>query len=533
MEKPAPPHLNGAQIVVPYVTVDSVRYSSATPWQPGAAGNGPSLQRINANLYADDPANWSAGGLTPGAVNVINQLPSIAITDPVNGAAFVLPSVVGISVNASDPDGFIAKVEFFDGATLIGTDTTAPYSFAWTSFTAGSHTITARATDSSFGVATSAPVVISITGNGTGGAGTGWYAQYYKDTNGTSHLVEPAFGTRTDSVVNFNSFSGWPDTLIAGVSTGRTLFSVRWSGRLLPPATGTYIFYTGSADGVRVYVNGQVIIDNWADHAFTTNTATIPLTAGQFYELVVEYYQNLGDAYMRLDYQCTAAGVARQVIPAARIYPAGVPAFLARPGPTALNSGNTIGFSVLATGGGPLRYQWQLNNADLPGAPGSSLLLQDLLPSQAGNYRVIVSNALGSVTSGSAGLSIPDGDSDSIPDYWESQYGLNPAVANGGDSDSDGVSDVAEYLAGTNPLSAASSLTLSVVKGTVPVTNYRLSFTGQSNRSYTLQYKDTLGATTWTPLRQVPSAIGTRALKFIDSATGQPERYYRVVTPQQ
>ena len=72
-----------------------------------------------------------------------------------------------------------------------------------------------------------------------------------------------------------------------------------------------------------------------------------------------------------------------------------------------------------------------------------------------------------------------------------------------------------------------------MVKGTVPVTNYRLSFTGQSNRSYTLQYKDTLGATTWTPLRQVPSAIGTRALKFIDPATGQPERYYRVVTPQQ
>ena len=531
LEKPAPPYVNGAQTVVPFVIVDSVRYSSVAPWQSGAAGGGSSLQRSSGSSFADDPANWGTGGLTPGAPNVINQVPSIALTNPPPGASYILPSVLEFSTTASDPDGVVTKVEFFSGSTLIGTDTTAPFSFAWTSFTTGSHTITARATDNSFGTTTSAPVTIQVTGAGTGGAGTGWYAQYYKDSNGTTHLVDPPLGTRTDATLNFNSTAGWPNNFVPGVAPTGTLFSGRWSGRLLAPATGTFNFYTGSADGIRLFINGQLLINHWTDHAYTTHAAALALTAGQFYDIVVEYYQNLGDAVLRLDYECTAAGIARQVIPAARVYPAGAPLLLARPGPVTLSTGQTIGFNVLATGGGALTYQWQRNNVNIAGATSTSLLLQDPLATQAGTYRVIVTNAMGSTTSGSAGLAIPDTDGDSIPDYWETQNGLNPAVANPGDTDGDGASDVAEYLAGTHPQNAASHLTLSVIQGTVPVTNYRLSFTGQSNRSYSLQYKNTLSAPTWSPLHQIPAANGLRALKFIDPAAGQAERYYRVITP--
>ena len=370
-----------------------------------------------------------------------------------------------------------------------------------------------------------------MTGAGTGGAGTGCYAQYYKDSNGTTHLVDPPLGTRTDATLNFNSTAGWPNNLVPGVAPTGTLFSGRWSGRLLAPATGTFNFYTGSADGIRLFINGQLLINHWTDHAYTTHAAALALTAGQFYDIVVEYYQNLGDAVLRLDYECTAGGIARQVIPAARVYPAGAPLLLARPGPVTLSTGQTIGFNVLATGGGALTYQWQRNNVNIAGATSTSLLLQDPLATQAGTYRVIVTNAMGSTTSGSAGLAIPDTDGDSIPDYWETQNGLNPAVTNPGDTDGDGASDVAEYLAGTHPQNAASHLTLSVIQGTVPVTNYRLSFTGQSNRSYSLQYKNTLSAPTWSPHHQIPAANGLRALKFIDPAAGQAERYYRVITP--
>ncbi len=77
-------------------------------------------------------------------------------------------------------------------------------------------------------------------------------------------------------------------------------FSVRWSGFVTPTATGSYRFRTVSDDGVRVWVNGQLVINNWTDHAATTNTSgNVSLTAGQRYAVTVEYYERTGGATMR------------------------------------------------------------------------------------------------------------------------------------------------------------------------------------------------------------------------------------------
>ena len=532
LEKPAPSYVNTlGQTVVPFVIVDFVRYNNVTPWPVSAAGNGPSLQRTNSSLFADDPANWFADGLTPGAANGVNQPPSVALTSPANGSSFILPTVIGLAANASDPDGFIAKVEFYDGATLIGTVTTAPYTYAWSTATAGSHTITARAHDSTFGITTSAPAIIGVTGSGGGGNGTGWFAQYFDDANATSHLVGAPLGTRTDATINFLTVSGWASNFFP--AAGNTTFSVRWSGQLLPPATGTYKFYTSSADGVRLYVNGQAVINNWIEHPFTTDIGTIALNAGQFYDIVVEYYQNIGVGYMILEYECTSAGIGRGPVPTNRVYPAGAPTIITHPGSVALTTNNAVGFSVLAAGVAPLSFQWQFNDADIDGATGSALTLQDPLPAQAGNYRVRVANGFGAVTSNNATLTIPDTDSDGLPDYWEYQFGLNPGVANNGDSDGDGFSDKAEFLAGTNPFSSASRLTLAVAKAVPAGNGFTLAFTAQSNRSYAIQYKDAMNAASWTTLQQISAAPGARPQEFTDPATGQPKRFYRIITPQQ
>ena len=136
------------------------------------------------------------------------------------------------------------------------------------------------------------------------------------------------------------------------------------------------------------------------------------------------------------------------------------------------------------------------------------------------------------MTSNNAALTIPDTDGDGIPNYWESQFGLNPSAANNGDSDGDGASDKSEYLAGTNPLSNTSRLMLGVIKNPAGA-GYKLSFTAQSNRSYTVQYKNAMSGATWTTLQQVPAAYGLRALEFVDPATDQPQRFYRAITPQQ
>lgn len=86
------------------------------------------------------------------------------------------------------------------------------------------------------------------------------------------------------------------------------------------PVSGNYTFSTASDDGVRLWVNGVLRINNWSDHAPTTNTsAPVALVAGQKYSIVMEYYERGGGAVARL--QWAYPGQATQVIPQSRLYP--------------------------------------------------------------------------------------------------------------------------------------------------------------------------------------------------------------------
>ncbi|HXG47621.1 MAG TPA: Ig-like domain-containing protein [Methylomirabilota bacterium] len=88
--------------------------------------------------------------------------PTVAITGPAGGAAFILGSVVNITATASDTDGTISQVQFRTNGVAVGTDTTSPYAIDYTATAPGSITLTAVATDSHGLMATSAPVVISV-----------------------------------------------------------------------------------------------------------------------------------------------------------------------------------------------------------------------------------------------------------------------------------------------------------------------------------------------------------------------------------
>ena len=76
-----------------------------------------------------------------------NVPPTVALTSPAVGAAYTAPAAVTMAANAADADGTVQRVEFFQGATLVGTATAAPYSFAWTGVAAGTYSLTARAYD--------------------------------------------------------------------------------------------------------------------------------------------------------------------------------------------------------------------------------------------------------------------------------------------------------------------------------------------------------------------------------------------------
>ncbi|RYD19167.1 MAG: hypothetical protein EOP88_20000 [Verrucomicrobiaceae bacterium] len=88
--------------------------------------------------------------------------PTVAITSPVNGAYSAAPADITLQADAADSDGTIAKVEFFSGTNLLGTDTEAPYSFEWANVPAGSYTVIVKATDNDGLVTTAEPVSVQV-----------------------------------------------------------------------------------------------------------------------------------------------------------------------------------------------------------------------------------------------------------------------------------------------------------------------------------------------------------------------------------
>ena len=119
-----------------------------------------------------------------------------------------------------------------------------------------------------------------------------------------SYFANPALSgtpvaTRNDSV-SFTWGSGSP---ISGI--GAQPYSVQWTGSVVAPYTGAYQFRTVSDDGVRLWVNGQLLIDNWTPHASTTDTSgIIQLVAGQFYAVRMDYYYDYaGSSVARLQWK--------------------------------------------------------------------------------------------------------------------------------------------------------------------------------------------------------------------------------------
>ena len=119
-----------------------------------------------------------------------------------------------------------------------------------------------------------------------------WRGQYFTNRwlSGQPALV------RKDADIDFDWGSGSPGAEIPSNS-----FSVRWARSvLLEP--GTYRFTATSDDGIRLYVDGRPMIDQWWDHPVRTFTGQLRLTAGE-HEIVVEYYENMGHALAQVSWE--------------------------------------------------------------------------------------------------------------------------------------------------------------------------------------------------------------------------------------
>ncbi|MCW5665055.1 MAG: PQQ-dependent sugar dehydrogenase [Piscinibacter sp.] len=92
-----------------------------------------------------------------------NQPPTVSLTAPAAGSNGTVGTPIALSATADDSDGNVTGVEFFENGVKIGaTDTSAPYGVSWTPATAGTRTLTARATDDQGATTTSGPVAVTI-----------------------------------------------------------------------------------------------------------------------------------------------------------------------------------------------------------------------------------------------------------------------------------------------------------------------------------------------------------------------------------
>ncbi len=274
-------------------------YSVAVPRNPGIllpgqwmlfamnAQGTPSVARIVTVNGAGAPVLSNPGNLAAVAGGTVNvPLTASTPSDTLSFSATGLPP--GVSINPST-------------GTLSGTATQA-----------GSFVVTISASNGTQTVSTDVLFVVNLSGNGTG---TGLLGQYFNNTNVSGTPV-----LQRAEAPNFDWVTAAPG---AGVPADN--FSVRWSGWLEPTATGGAQIRTLSDDGVRVWIDNQLVIDNWSVHALTADTASVNLVAGRRVPITIEYYGGGGNATLRLQWQ-QAGSSGFVAVPANRLYPTPAPA---------------------------------------------------------------------------------------------------------------------------------------------------------------------------------------------------------------
>ncbi len=195
------------------------------------------------------------------------------------------------------------------------------------------------------------------------GPGTGLTGQYYNDPSTMAYPPNPGFTTlaltRNDATVNFDWGSGSPDPAVTVDN-----FTVRWTGQALAPVTGNYTFSVTGDDGVRLWIGGNQVINAWVDQSATTvSSAAITLTAGQEYDVKMEYYEHGGSAVAKLLW--AYGSVAQSAIPQTYLYPA----LLTPPAPTNLTATAGNAQAVLNWTASPNAATYTLKSATVSGGP--------------------------------------------------------------------------------------------------------------------------------------------------------------------
>ena len=277
------------------------------------------LQSPNVvTIAATDPAA-SETGLDPGTFTVTRSGGLNAITVPltVGGTAqagvdyVALPSSVtlGLGVNT-----VTLNVTPIADAVLEGTESV----------------VVSLATGAGFSLAAVKGATVLISDAGVAN-GDGLRAQFYNETGALANTVPPTWSalavpTRVDAVVDYD----WDSSTTQGVGSpavgvNTNYFACRWSGEVLPEFSEVYTFQITVNLAGRLWVNGELIINNWTDTPTTgavsaTYEGTVALEAGRRYAIVFEQFDTTGTASAHLRWKSLTQPL--QAIPQARLFSA-------------------------------------------------------------------------------------------------------------------------------------------------------------------------------------------------------------------
>ena len=325
--------------------------SDAIAWVIDSSGNPAVLHAFNATNLAQELYNSSQSSArdNPGA-GVKYAVPVVAngkvyVRGEYSLAVYGLGNLLPTPVIAPDGGAFSQSVtvtltDATNGVTIYYTlDGTAPTtnSLLYTgpfvlNYSAVLNAIAVKAGSVNSGIASASFVNTAASGNGIGLTG-----EYFANHTSSSPFSGAPTLVETNATVNFNWSGTGPDP-----SIGPTNFTVRWFGSVQPQFTEDYSFVTTAEDGVRLFLNGQLLIDDWVDKTnATSKTNSISLVAQQFYSIELDYYQTTNNASVTLSWSSPSTPLS--VVPSTQLYPA------TNPPPTVIVTAPTNGASYTAS----------------------------------------------------------------------------------------------------------------------------------------------------------------------------------------
>lgn len=208
----------------------------------------------------------------PSWQRVANAPPTVSLTSPANGATLIAPANITVTANASDSDGSVSRVDFYQGVNLIGTATTSPFTMTWNNVAAGSYSLTARATDNLGATNTSAAATITVTANAPP-------AVNITSPSSGAVFTAPANITVTanasDSDGSISHVDFYQGTTLIGTTT-TSPYTINWNN----VAAGSYALTARATDNLGAYTTSATV--NITVNAPPTTGITTPTNGASF-----------------------------------------------------------------------------------------------------------------------------------------------------------------------------------------------------------------------------------------------------------